>query len=66
MPALRGDPITLLDSRLVTILERQEQAAKDIAALRSDRHGATMLAVGVGLGAGLVLLAVVALLLLTR
>ena len=50
LPAVRGDPVTLLDSRLATILEAQAALATDVAALRRERSGVILVVAGVGAG----------------
>ena len=50
LPAVRGDPVTLFDSRLTTILEAQAALATDVAALRRERSGVILVAAGVGAG----------------
>ena len=50
LPALRGDPVTMFDSRLTTILEAQAALSKDVAALRRERSGVILVAAGVGAG----------------
>ena len=58
LPALRVDVSAAVDERLAAILETQETIAKDVASLRSERHGAIMLAVGVGIGVIVMLVAI--------
>ena len=58
LPALRADVSAAVDERLAAILETQETIAKDVASLRSERHGAIMLAVGVGIGVIVMLVAI--------
>ena len=58
LPVLRADVSAAVDERLATILERQESMGKDIASMRSERHGALMLAAGVGIGVIVMLVAI--------
>jgi hypothetical protein len=50
LPAVRVDVATLIDSRFATLLEQQQSMSRDIASMRSERHGALMLAAGVAIG----------------
>ena len=58
LPAVRVDVATLIDSRFATLLEQQQSMSRDIASMRSERHGAIMLAVGVGIGVIVMLVAI--------
>ena len=58
LPALRADVTAAIDERLAAILENQAGMSRDIASMRSERHGAIMLAVGVGIGVIVMLVAI--------
>ena len=58
LPAVRVDVATLIDSRFATLLEQQQAMSRDIASMRSERHGALMLAAGVAIGVVVMLVAI--------
>ncbi len=58
LPALRADVTAAIDERLAAILENQAGMSRDIASMRSERHGAIMLAAGVGIGVIVMLVAI--------
>ena len=58
LPALRADVSAAIDERLAAILATQATIAADVAGLRSERHGALMLAAGVAIGVIVMLVAI--------
>lgn len=58
LPALRVDVSAAVDERLAAILAAQDAIQRDVASIRTERHGAIMLAAGVAIGVVVMLVAI--------